>query len=632
MAGIAGIVHFDGSPVDQDSLRAVAESATHRGPDGIFYQHTADCAFAHLALRVLPAINNTSQPLRHQQDGRVWLITADARIDNRTELRSSLGIEDERIEDEDCRLILFAFLKWRAACVQHLIGDFAFAIWDTKNQTLFCARDALGLKSLHYARISHGLCVASEAQQILRHAEVSPRLNEGMAGEYLAGACEDLQETFFDGIYSLAAGHTLVAGRHGIQVQRYWYPENLPLIRYADSSSYAEHFRELFTSAVTDRIRGLDRAAITVSGGLDSGSIAAVAQQCGAGTKIRGFTQTYDQLAECDEREFSHHLSSELGLAIEPVSTERFWLFADEEAFRPRLESPFQIFTSCERHIYQRCQALGIKVLLTGHGGDSLLTGSGLAYFDRLLRGDPRVFRDMRAHAALHHYSMTTLLNRYLLRPLIPNAIKASLRARSPWQDPAFPAWMESEFAARIGLSHRLRTHPRLPRLTGRGRRARITEMRHLGSIARAVYYLDRTTSEFGLECRHPFLDRRLVEYALALPDEQLFKAGQTKLVLRGALRGILPEAIRNRPDKTYSTAFIDFSLRKISAHRISALFADPVCAALGFVNSAELCRAWEGFCSGSIPIRGAMFWFPLTLEAWLRRYHRELNITERIR
>ncbi len=629
MAGIAVIAQFDGSPVTDDALRAVAKGAPRRGPDGIFYQRSKGCGLAHLALNADPANKKTAQLLRREQDGRVWLITADARIDNRSDLRCSLGIDDERIANDDCELILLAFLKWEVACVQHLIGDFAFAIWDAGNQTLFCARDALGVKPLHYSKFSRGLCVASEAQQILQHPEISSRLNEGTVGEYLAGAAKNLQESFFVGIQSLTAGHTLVAGRHGIQVARYWHPEDLPLIQYTDPRAYAEHFRELFIIAVTARLRGLERAAITVSGGLDSGSIAAVAQHYDTDTKIQGFTQIYDQLAQCDEREYSRRLTHELGLAIEPVPTERFWLLADDAAFCPQLESPFQSFTSCMRYLYERCQGLGITVLLTGHGGDSLLTGSGLSYLDRLLRGDLGVFRDMRVHAALHHRSMRALVSRYLLRPLIPNAVKATLQTQSPWQDPAFPAWIEPQFANRIGLSRRLRTQSRLPGITSRSRHERVTEMLHLGSVARATYFLDRTASEFGLECRHPFLDRRLVEYVLSLPDEQLFHAGRTKVVLRNSLRGTLPEAIRNRQDKTYSAAFVDFSLRKISADKISMLFEDPICAALGFINRFELRRAWDDFRTGSKPMKGTAFWFPLTLETWLRHYHRELHISD---
>lgn len=629
MAGIAAIVHFDGSPVEHGVLRAVAVSATHRGPDGIFYHLTADCGLAHLALNVSPAGNNTSQPRRCERDGRVWLITADARLDNRVELSNSLGIDIERDATDDTGLILAAFLKWGVACAQHLIGDFAFAIWDTENKTLFCARDALGMRPLHYAKLSHGVCAASEAQQITRHPEIPCRLNEGAVGEYLVGECDRLQESFFTDIHSLAPGHTLTARRHTIRAARYWHPEDLPLIQHPGPHDYAEHLRERLTAAVTDRLHGVERAAISVSGGLDSGSIAAVARHLDIDTEIQGFTHRYEQLVQCDERDYSRHLTRELGLNIQPVPIERFWLFADAAALRPPLESPFQGFTSCDRYLYQLCQDQGIKVLLTGHGGDSLLTGSGLGYLDRLLSGDIGVFRDMHAHATLRHRSMTKLVNRYVVRPLVPHSVKATLRSRSPWRDPSIPRWIEPRFARRIRLSHRLRTRPILTHIDGRSRYERTTEMLNLGTVARAIYYLDLTASEFGIECRHPFLDRRLVEFVLSLPNDELFQAGKTKLILRNALRGILPEAIRNRQDKTYATAFIEFSLKKISADRISMLFDDPICAALGFVNGTELRRAWDDFRTDTTHLQGAMFWFPLTLEIWLRRYHRQMQLND---
>jgi asparagine synthase (glutamine-hydrolysing) len=605
VAGIAGIVHFDGSPVTDDALRAVTRSASHRGPDGVFYQRSKDCGLAHLALHANPANKNTSQLLRREQDGRIWLITADARIDNRTDLMSSLGIDVERRPTDDGELILLAFLKWNVACVQHLIGDFSFAIWDADNQTLFCARDALGVNPLHYATLSHGLCVASEAQQILQHPQVKYRLNDGMVGEYLVGANDDPQASFFAGIKSLAPGHTLLARRSGTQVARYWHPEELSLIEYSDPCDYTEHFRELFTTAVTDRIRDVERVAITVSGGLDSSSIAAVAHRSTHDVSVHGFTQVYDQLVQCDERTYSQHLTRELGIAIEPVPTERFWLLADESAFRPRRESPFQAFTSCERYVYQRCQHLGIKVLLTGQGGDSLLTGTGVAYLDRLVGGDLSVFRDMHSHAKLRNQSMAAVVNRYLTQSLIPNSIKSTLRARLPWRDPAIPAWIEPHFAQRIGLSHRLRHHTQITGINSRARCTRISEMLYPGTVARAIYYLDQTASEFGIECRHPFLDRRLVDYVLSLPDEQF------------------PQ------NKTYSTSFIHFSLRKVSADKVYLLFTAPICEALGFVSGAKLRRAWESFRAGTTQVEGATLWFPATLEIWLRHYHRDIQFND---
>ncbi len=557
------------------------------------------------------------------------MLTADARIDNRLEILARLGADVVQPPADDGELILLAFLKWDMACVQHLIGDFSFAIWDANKQTLFCARDALGVKPLHYAKLAHGLCVASEAQQILHHPQLKYRLNDGMVGEYLVGAHDDPQASFFVGIKSLAPGHTLLARRSGIQVARYWHPEQLPLIEYSDPRDYTEHFRELFTTAVTDRMRDLERVAITVSGGLDSSSIAAVAHRSNHDVRVHGFTQVYDQLVQCDERAYSQHLTRDLGIAIEPVPTERFWLLADESAFRPRRESPFQAFTSCERYVYQRCQHLGITVLLTGQGGDSLLTGTGIAYFDRLIGGDLSVFHDMYSHAKLRDQSVAAVVNRYLIRSLIPNSIKSALRTRFPWRDPAIPAWLDPRFARRIGLGHRLRRHTRITGINKRARRTRIAEMLYPGTVARAIYYLDQTASEFGIECRHPFLDRRLVDYVLALPDEQLFDAGRTKLVLRNALAGTLPEAIRGRHDKTYSTAFIDYSLRNASADKVCALFAAPKCEALGYVSGAKLRHTWETFRTGTAPMEGATLWFPATLEMWLQRYHRDTQFND---
>ncbi len=621
MARLAALACFNGLPIDPERLALLTRGMLFGAPAHVDCASTPHCGVACITANSTGARNPTASPLRHRQQQRVWLYTADARLDNGAELLAALGAASgpRPREPDDSRVILLAYLKWGVDCVRHLTGDFAFAIWDDANRRLFCARDALGVKPLYYATASDMCCVASQARQILGQPGMVFSLNESAVAEYLSGYCTARQASFFEGLSALPGGHVLLASRHGLRVSRYWYPEHLPTIRYRDRRAYAEHFREIFQAAVTSRIRGEDRVAVCVSGGLDSGSVAAVAQQSRETTQLHGFTRVSDALPDCDERRYSRHLSQALGLVIEPVSYERFWLLDDDHAFTPRVDSPFLAFASHERYVHARCRKLGIRVLLTGHGGDSVVAGSTLAYLDQLLSGHLGVFRDIRQHARRNGQSTRALVDRHLLRPLISGSLKAWVRAHLPWRDPAIPSWLDKGFARRVDLSRRARTDGRAPRVRGRGRQHRIAKVRDLGSVARAVCYLDRSAFEYGLEYRHPFLDRRLVDYTLSLPDNQLFAAGQTKLVLRAALQGTLPDAIRARQGKTYPDAYVDHSLRDVSADKIAAMFSDPMCAARGFVDHSRLQTTWRRFLLGDPSVPGYTLWFPITLEAWLR-------------
>ncbi len=622
MAGIAGIVHFDDRPIDGDVLKAMTVAAAHRGPDGITYRHGERCSLAHLALNTTTAQAPSSSPLHHSRGARHWLITADARIDNREDLCATLGgvLCPELSGAGDTGLILAAYLKWEGDCATHLIGDFAFAVWDDAERTLYCARDALGLRPLHYASWTNGFCFASEAQQLIQHPSVGANLDEQAIADCLVDYPREEALSFFESVRRLPRGHTLVARPGMTELYRYWRPENLPETRFPRPEAYAERFRELFSRAVADRIQGVERPAVSLSGGLDSASVATVAHRLRSSQGLRAFSYVFDRLPECDERVYSRCLNDQLGLVIEPVPIERYWLLSDPDAYRPQRESPFLGFVGAEQHLHRRCQEDGIRVLFSGHGGDSLLTGSARSWLDRLIRGDLTVFRDIHRHARHSDTPITTLIKRHLVNPLIPTTAKAPLRAVLPGTDPALPPWLSDRFAQRLRLSRRVRQVDGSIRIHGGfARRLRINEMFHLGAVARAVYYLDRTASPYGVEYRHPFLDRRLVEYTLSVPDEQLFRAVRTKLLLRAAMGEALPATIRERTGKTYPSAFVDYSLRTVSAERIDDLFVDPLSARLGYTDRARLRHVWQRFRAGSDSVSGTKLWVPISLELWLR-------------
>ncbi len=213
-------------------------------------------------------------------DGKLW-ITADARIDCREELKRELEKADSnrRPPATDSELILQAYAVWGEECVRHLRGDFAFAIWDARRKTLFCARDHFGVKPFYYAEIGNIFLFSNVLNCVRSHPGISDSLNDAAIGDFLLfGLNCDLSTTTFRDIRRLPPAHCLSVSAEGVRILRYWSAPTSGAIRYRHADEYVEHFQNLIQSAVADRLR-VDRAGILLSGGLDSGAIAATARE-----------------------------------------------------------------------------------------------------------------------------------------------------------------------------------------------------------------------------------------------------------------------------------------------------------------------------------------------------------------
>jgi asparagine synthase (glutamine-hydrolysing) len=255
MSGILGILRTDGAPVDRAELRRLTERLAFRGPDGQETWAEGPVGLGH-------AIFRTTREAGERQpaslEGEVW-ITADARIDGRVELLEKLLRLGRRasLDRPDAELILHAYHAWGEACVEHLIGDFAFAVWDGRQRRLFCARDQLGVKLLYYVHKGPWLLVGNTLEGLRAHPTVSDRLNERAIGDFLLfDYNRDPHTTTFADVQRLPPAHRMIWERGRLQVSRYW---SLPIaerpVRFSHPKDYVERFRELLATAVADRLR-----------------------------------------------------------------------------------------------------------------------------------------------------------------------------------------------------------------------------------------------------------------------------------------------------------------------------------------------------------------------------------------
>jgi asparagine synthase (glutamine-hydrolysing) len=534
MSGIAGIVLAPGRSVDAPLLQRMAASLHFRGPDGDSTWIGGAVGFAHALLRTGDA---AVVPQPCTLDGSTW-ISADARIDGRADLirRLEADAHANLSTCDDSQLILHAYRAWGERCVDHLLGDFAFAIWDSRERRLFCARDHFGVKPFYYAEVDGGLVFSNTLDCVRTHPAVSDALDELFIADFLVCGCsQQLTATAYAQVKRLAPAHSLSMSGGPAAVRRYWSLPTAGRIRYRKSADYVEHFRELLNAAVGDRIRDC-APAIWMSGGLDSTAIAATAQRIlkerGAAAQARAYTVIYESLFDDTERRYAQIASRAIGIATQYLSADQSLPFAgwdDSEIHNPEpLDDPYHLLRT--RQLHQVAESN--RVALSGDGGDEVLWRS---YVVDLVGAVPtkELAGDLARCLLVHRR-----------RPAL--GIRARVEA---WRGrkqpgPRIPEWVDTDLVHRLGLEARFRDnnaaaagfHPLRPETS-----------RRLSSpfVHSFLEGHDAGVTRVALEHRWPFLDVRLVSYLLSIPPVPWCV---DKLLARVAMRGLLPEALLRRP------------------------------------------------------------------------------------
>jgi asparagine synthase (glutamine-hydrolysing) len=255
----------------------MTEIIGHRGPDGAGYWLDGPVGLGHRMLHTTPESLQEQQPFPNET-GNLCL-TLDGRVDNRDELRVALEARGKKVRtDTDAEIVLRAYECWDEECPKHIIGDFAFVIWDRPNQRLFCARDPLGLRPFYYYSDDRTFLCGSEPRPLFEDPTTRREPNEGMIAEYLARAITDQEETLYRGVFRLPPAHVLSVQPGRLRKARYWDIDPVRKIRYRTDEEYAEHFSDIFKVAVRCRLRSQGPVGAYLSGGLDSSSVVGVVQ------------------------------------------------------------------------------------------------------------------------------------------------------------------------------------------------------------------------------------------------------------------------------------------------------------------------------------------------------------------
>lgn len=543
MSGIAGIVYNDGCPADPQLIRQMTRMLVFRGPDAQEVRTFECVGLGHALLRIPPDNSQQLQPASLNQ--QTW-ITADARLDAHEELAEALRARNKEVSPRapDWELLLHMYAAWGEACVEHIAGDFVFAIWDSGQRKLFCACDHFGIKTLYFAELGNCLVFSNSLECVRAHPEVSDRLNDAAIADFLLfGMNYDSGKTSFADIRRLPPAHTLRWSAEGLECRRYWMPPTDKHIRYRRRAEYVEQFGELLKKAVADRLPP-DNAGILLSGGLDSSSVAATAGEL-RGEKfpelrLHAFTAVASDDASDRDLTAARAVANALKIPLHTTSLAGAKLFENWEDTDSRwaepTEDPFAAkFLEQFREIAQR-----VRVVFSGEGSDNLMEFEMGQHIRSLWREGRfgRLGFDIAEHI--------------IARFRAPDGVCGPLRrigrlASKRKTGAAIPPWLDSELISRLNLESRWASpvadlpwslHPVHPKA--------------YGSLffPQWKYLFQQESAEVTrqpVEVRYPFLDLRIVNFMLAIPALPWFFR---KHILREAMRGKLPEQIRMRPKR----------------------------------------------------------------------------------
>ncbi|MEO5679882.1 MAG: asparagine synthase-related protein [Acidimicrobiales bacterium] len=552
MSGIAGVVRLDGGPVDERDVADLGAGVAHLGPEGAGRWDGDGVTLVHAQLAATPEAVGERQPVVDR--AREVSVVLDGRLDNRDELLRAIsrltGLRGPP-PTTDAEILLAAYDAWGAAFVPRLLGDFAFALWDGRRRRLLCGRDHLGARPLLYRVAGQRLAWASAVKPLANLRGAPTRPNPGMVAEYLASAVTSRHETVYEGVYRVPPAHTLTAEGGSVRLDRYWDVDPTGEVRHASHAEYAEHLREVLTAAVRSRLRTVGPVAAELSGGLDSSTVVAIAQA--ATGDVRPLSIVYPGRA-CDESRWIDALAGRWALDPIKLPPQPPGSFDFTERARVTGEVPDYPVQPNWGALYGRAAGLRARCILNGIGGDECFTGTGWEAADLLRAG--RIGRSVRRAQAAggRDASSMAAVWRHAARPvlghLLPAAVSRRLRAH---RATVGAGWIPPAFARSVGLEARLRlaTPPGLRTLS----QDQIWYSLNSGELAASSEALTSFAGGYGLDARTPYLDRRVVELAFAVPEAERCGGDTPKRLLRTAARGLVPEQLidrRDTPGPTY--------------------------------------------------------------------------------
>jgi len=630
MSALAGILNFgsDAAPVDEYDLAKLGAALDSRGPDGGFDLVRGNIGMSYRAFHTNPESRLEVQPL---VTGEGHMLTWNGRLDNREDLIRQLKSHLPQAHPaaiSDLTVVMAAYREWEKDCFKRLVGDFCLALWDARLGVLYLVRDAAGTRALKYHIDSRRIAWSTETASLLHLQHSAWEIEE----EYIAGAMSLTSIpglTPYKNMLSVKPAHVVTVKATGeLRSERFWKLDPSLEIRYSTDEQYQERALELFSEAISCRLRSDRPVFAELSGGLDSSSIVCLADQLikqgkSQTQKLETVSHVFDECPTSDERRFIRLVEAQRQIPSHYIKDEDFRLLApipNDVA----IVSPNPVVLSFGFHsgVCQAMDRSGARVLLSGLGGDQMFGGVHGAYpevADFLASGRLLALnRSLRSWSRAMKRSYVGLLWKDAIVRQLPQRLQALTFGPAA----ELPSWYNGEFSRRLKLQERMLAKEQLRSFPTHSARDQahgyLSTVKSISSCWR--------TEQFGIDVTYPFAHRPLVKFLQAIPLDQLMRPGENRVVMRRMLAGILPDEIVKRRTKGNPREAIFRAIARES-DRLRSVFESSRLCARGYIDKEPLFAAFDRARHG-YETHSAFLVQTILLEFWLRDLETRNSLT----
>ncbi len=601
MCGIAGQLHRSGGTADRDLILRMSDLLRHRGPDGDGIHIDGAVGLAHRRLAIIDLSEEGRQPMENE-DGTLWLVF-NGEIYNYRELMEELISCGHKFRSSaDTEVILHAYEEWGRGCLQRFNGMWAFALWDSRKKELFCARDRLGIKPFYYAQTGDSFLFASEIKALRACPDVGRHPDEEMVFAFLAwGLADHTDRTMFEGVFQLLPAHYMIVGEIGItEYAPYWEVAFNPALNSEPGSDerLAGKFLGLLEDAVDLHLRSDVPVGTCLSGGLDSSTLTALINRALHRQVSGKEASRQNTFSACfEDKRFDESAYIDIVVKDSDVRSHRVYpgtdtIWADLEHLLYINDEPFAALTLYSQYCVMRLARDEVKVVLDGQGADELLAG----------------------YIAYQYCHIRELMRKFCILQAA-REILGTLRHHSD-----FLSYAARQFFARRERRSLIRTaSPGFPRYRGTLDEALKTDLMR-ANLPYLLHWEDRTSMAFSIEARVPFLDYRVVEFAASLPADQKIRNGVTKFILRKAIRGLVPDAIRCRMDKKGFATPEEVWMQGEMSKKVLEILSSETFRNRHYWDADAVAENYKGFLEGKTSYSSEI-WRMVCCELWLRRF-----------
>ncbi|MFI5242769.1 MAG: asparagine synthase (glutamine-hydrolyzing) [Gemmatimonadales bacterium] len=624
MCGIAGIVHFDGTTIEQSVLARMAHAIAHRGPDGEGSYISGQVGLYHKRLSIIDLVTG-AQPMTAED----VTIVFNGEIYNYIELREGLQQKGHSFRTtSDTEVILRLYHEYGEACVSRLNGMFAFLLHDRSKNIVLAARDHFGIKPLYFYRDDRRMLFASEIKALLAHGDVYPRVNRTSLNDYLTFQFVIGEDTLFENVGKVLPGfyHVIDLESRDVRRVRYWEP-NFAIDPYHTEEYFLVETRRLLEDSIRIQMRSDVPVGAYLSGGLDSSIVTGFAARAFTGGRFKTFTGAFDEGPQFDERPYAQAVADSDGaemFTVMPTANDfadvlhKLVYMMDEPVAGPGLFPQYMV---------SRCASQHVKVVLGGQGGDEIFGGYTrylVAYLEQALKGAIFETTEEQEHIVS-------------LKSIIPNL--PVLRAYEPmlaqfWRSGIFEP-MDRRYFKLVD-----RSAGALSLFTGDFRAGyeggcafarfqsvfnhsdtlsyynKMTHFDMVASLPALMHVEDRASMASSLESRVPLLDRRIVDLVTSMPPKMKFKGGELKYLLKRATQDVVPEPVMNRKDKMGFPVPLHLWMKERTRDMVTDTLLSSHAKDRGIFDVKEIEKLLTN--EGAF---GRRVWGALSIEMWFRRF-----------